>query len=614
MSKWPFGGWPVAPRPVGFEPIPEREAQVGRRFTRTAWQGLKFFLPLLRPFKWRIALICMLDLAGMIIAFIPPIYATIMIDRAFPNRDWTLAAQVVALLLLTELSLQGLAAIRNGFHVYHISRLQLELRLRSYAHLQRLSIGFAESAPVGQRVFRTRIDSDEVANVVVNFYPTLVRFIEFLLILLAVTYVDPLITAVTLGFLVPWTILQIYITGWYRTFERRRLSLAELRDSGVLQGVTSFALLKTYGRTRWELLRHAERSVSTQRVAIQHWLTWWWFDMAVVRLIPYLRNAVAAFYFGRKVILGEMTLGMTVPMLAYLNRLSEPIIALVNWINSLRMAAVPMERVMQTLEVESSVPIAAHPVRLEAFNGQIEFENVSYAHPGFPNVLSEVTLAVKPGETVAIVGASGAGKSTLANLAVRLYDPLEGRVLVDGVDLKQVDLFGYLQQVATVTQETFVFEGSLAENLRYGKTDATDEEMREVLSQVGLDVWLARLPNGLEQDLESGGALSVGQRQRLGIARALLARPQLMIFDEPTSALDSATEFSVAQTLREVSAGRTVLWVTHRLNTIQHADRIAVLEAGRLVQLGTPAELRNQDGPYRQLLASYFGASAPPEP
>lgn len=593
--------------------VPEREAMgTGTDFRRDAWTALKFFLPLLRGYANLIGLVCFFDLIGIILAFLPPVFGGLLIDQAFSRRSWPVALQLSLLLFATQAAIQGLLIYRNFLAMVLERRLVGDLRLRMYRKLQSLSIGFAESGPVGQRIFRLRIDADAVAVLLASYYPTLTRFIEFALVLTAVTLLDWQITLMVLGFLIPWTILQFWITTVYRVWDRKRLLAAELRDASVLQGVSSFALIKAFGRVRRELKRHAHRSIVTQRLANQNYQTWWVYDMAVLRLIPYLRNVVIAVYFGRRVILGDMTLGATVPATAFLIRLNDPIQKVVDFVNLVRKSVVPMERCMQLLQIQTSVPILDHPRDLPKVQGHISFQDVDYSHPSGPPILQGFNLELRPGTRTALVGPSGAGKSTVAALAVRLYDPTGGSVRVDGVDWRELNPNRVLQHFAIVTQETFIFSGSLADNLRYGKGEATDEDLRQVLADVDLAEWFERLPDGLAQDLESGHALSVGQKQRIGIARALLSRPTVVILDEPTSALDTETETAITETIWRLTEGMTVLLVTHRLNTAMRCDIVAVLADGVVAESASPIELAQSNGPFADLLRAFNQSATSP--
>jgi ABC-type multidrug transport system fused ATPase/permease subunit len=266
---------------------------------------------------------------------------------------------------------------------------------------------------------------------------------------------------------------------------------------------------------------------------------------------------------------------------------------------------VSAERMMQIMQTEPAVQDKPGALRLAKFEGHIRFEGVGFDRPEIGPVLREIDLRIEPGKRVAVVGPSGAGKSTLLGLVLRYHDPLTGRVLADGHNLRDLDRPSYLNHCATVMQETFIFGGSLRDNLRVAKPAASDDEILQSLASAELAPWFATLADGLDHDLDSGNGLSVGQRQRIGIARALLTDAPLLLLDEPTSALDAETEAQVMSTLRGIAKNRATLHVTHRLGTVIDADEIVVLEAGRIVQRGTHSELMSRPGLYATMQFLY---------
>jgi len=593
--------------------LTERESlDQGFGYRRNAWKTFLSVLPFLRPHLKRMLLVCLIDISVVLINLAMPWFGKTVIDQAFPRQNWnqvfTIAASVAGLGLLAY----ALVGMRN--YLYNVTelRLGLDLRRRMYGHLQKLSLDTVESIPVGQQQFRITTDADRVAHMLVRILPTLTMLVEFALILTAAIYVDPFLTSLVLAFLVPWTILFVWVTHYGRVLDRRRLRFCELRDAGILQASSSFNVIKSLGRVRREIRRNGKTSVALQRVSAQGYLILVGFEFVTQKLLPYVKTTTIYLYLARKVILGQMTLGMTVPMIAYLGRLSYPLERIVNFACWIWQTMVSAERMMQILQTEPAVQDRADAVRLAGFTGRVELQSVTFERPELGPVLREVSLTLEPGKKVAVVGPSGAGKSTLLGLVLRYHDPAAGQVLVDGHDLRDLDRPSYLHQCATVMQETFIFGGSLAENLLVVKPTATEDEMRAVLNLVELGPWLEALPDELDQDLESGQGLSVGQRQRIGIARALLVDAPLLLLDEPTSALDAETEGQIMQMLRRVSKGRATLMVTHRLGTVVDADEIVVLDGGRVVQRGTHPELMAQGGLYADMQRLY--RALPEEP
>jgi ABC-type multidrug transport system fused ATPase/permease subunit len=356
---------------------------------------------------------------------------------------------------------------------------------------------------------------------------------------------------------------------------------------------------------RHELRRNSKVSIALQRISAQGYLILVGFELFTQKLLPYVKTTTIYLLLAGKVVRGEMTLGTTVPMISYLGRLAFPIERIVNFACWIWQTMVSAERMMQILETKPSIQDKDHAVRLPAITGSIELEGVTFERDGIGVVLNDVSLKIAPGKTLAIVGPSGAGKSTIVSLLLRLVDPKSGTVRVDGHDLRDVNRDSYLHQIGIVNQETFLFAGSVLENLMIANPKASEDQIWAVLAKVKLDEWVRSLPNKLDEDLDSGNGLSMGQKQRIGIARALLSDAKVLILDEPTSALDVHTEQEIIETIREISESRAVVIVTHRLQTIEYADQVIVLDQGSLVEAGTHAELLAMGGLYERLSRIY---------
>lgn len=586
--------------------VSERDAiAAGKDYRQHSWKAFVFVLQFLRPQLRRLTLVCLIDISIVLLNLSAPWFGKSLIDQAIPQRDWNavwvIAGSVAAILLLAQL----LTGLRNFLYNTTEQLLQYQIRAKMYGHLQTLSLESIESIPVGQQQFRITTDSDRIAHMLVRILPTLTMLVEFALILTAAIYVDPVLTGIVGLFLIPWTALFIWVTHYGRVLDRRRLQFCEARDAGILQASASFSAIKSLGRYRREIRRNGKTSVALQRVSAQGYLILVGFEFATQRLIPFLKTTTIYLYLARQVVIGQITLGMTVPMIAYLGRLTFPIERIVNFGCWIWQTMVSAERMMQIMKTEPSIVDKPGAVRLEKTTGHLAFKNVSYDRPRLGRVIDDVSFELVPGKKVAVVGPSGAGKSTIMNLALRLLDPVEGEVAIDGQDLRDVDRTSYLRNCGTVVQETYLFGGTVADNLRVAKPDATEEEMRHALDSVELTDWLANLPGGLNEDLDGGQALSAGQKQRIGIARALLSNGSILFLDEPTSALDAETEREVMKTIQRISEGRATMLVTHRLDTVKDADEILVLEAGKIVQRGTHDDLIRKDGLYRNLQLLY---------
>ena len=293
-----------------------------------------------------------------------------------------------------------------------------------------------------------------------------------------------------------------------------------------------------------------------------------------------------------------VTLGVVAAFMNYVNRLFQPIMNLSTLFNMIATAMASCERIFELMDITPQVQEVANPVAIGEIKGEVEFKHVSFKYAGSDEVLHAFNLHVRSGETVALVGPTGAGKTTVINVLCRFYDITGGKVLIDGVDLRKIALKDYRKQIAIVLQDNFVFSGSIEENIKYGKADATKDEVIAVAKAIGIHDFITSLPAGYATQVhERGSRLSVGQRQLIAFARALLRDPKILILDEATSSIDTQTEWAVQIALKRILAGRTAFIIAHRLSTIKRADRIIVIDGGCIIEEGKHDELlANRDG------------------
>jgi ATP-binding cassette subfamily B protein/subfamily B ATP-binding cassette protein MsbA len=317
-------------------------------------------------------------------------------------------------------------------------------------------------------------------------------------------------------------------------------------------------------------------------------------------------GTAAMYYVGSlHVLAGTLSLGVLLVFIAYLVMLYQPLESLTYTAWAMEGATAGARRCFEILDRQDDVVDSPNAIAIEKTNGAISCQNLSFGYDSDREILSDVNLEIAPNQIIALVGGTGAGKSTLLSLVPRFYDPTAGRLALDGRDIREITKKSLRQHIAIVLQDTLLFSTTVRENIAYGRPDATDEEIREAARRAQADEFISQLPNGYESEVgERGGHLSVGQRQRIGIARAFLKNAPILLLDEPTSALDPTTESAIMETIKDLMRGRTTIIITHRIATIHNVDQIVVLEGGRVVEQGRGPELVARGGVYAKLYAS----------
>ncbi|MBV9097612.1 MAG: ABC transporter ATP-binding protein, partial [Frankiaceae bacterium] len=485
-------------------------------------------------------------------------------------------------------------------------RILLELRQRVFRHFQRLSLAFHERYTSGRMISRLTSDMDTISSMLDAGLDTLVTAVLSIVTVGTVLLVlDWPLGLVSLASFVP----LLWLSRWYQrrstaAYRRTRESIALVivHFTESLRGIRAVQAFRREPRNNeiFEELNEDYRKTTTDSFQL---LTVYW---PGIRFIGNLTTAVILLYGGLRVINGDMKVGVLASFVLYLRRFFEPIADVSQFYDSFQGAAAALEKLAGVLDEEPSVPMPSKPMDLlpeGGWHGAVEFRDVSFGYRADKPVLADFSLSVPAGQTVALLGKTGAGKSTVARLLARFYDAGSGSVLVDGVDLRALPEAHLRRAVAMVTQESFLFTGSVADNIAFGRPEASREEIEAAGRAVGVDVVVRRLPDGWDSEVGKNGAkLSAGQRQLIALARAVLADPAVLILDEASSSLDAPTERLVQRALRTVLAGRTALIIAHRLSTVGIADRVLVLDEGRIVEDGTPAQLLEAgDGEYAAL-------------
>lgn len=479
----------------------------------------------------------------------------------------------------------------------------LELRRRVFRHFQNLDVTFHDKFTSGRVVSRSTNDVEAIQDMLEDGFDSLVTA--------ALTLVGTAILLVTLDVelglicLVSFPIL-VALSAWFRGASSR--TYRDVRETAALvivqfvETMTGIKAVQAYRREprNQEIFEEVADRYQTinertfKLVAI---------FMPSVSLLGNVMTGVVLLYGGWRVLHGHMTVGVLAAFLLYLRMFFEPMQDITQFFNTFQSASSALEKLAAVLATEPGIADPAQPRRLQNVRGRMQFDDVHFEYVEGRPVLPGLTLDVPAGQTVALVGTTGAGKTTIAKLMARFYDPTSGAVRLDGVDLREVDQPQLRRHVVMVTQENFMFEGTIADNIRFGKPDATRQAIRAAAQAVGAQHFIEALPDGYDTDVaKRGGRLSAGQRQLVAFARAFLADPAVLILDEATSSLDIPSERLVQRALETVLADRTALIIAHRLSTVEVADRVLVLEHGQVLEDGSPAQLIGSgDGRYAAL-------------
>ncbi|MGY0233163.1 ABC transporter ATP-binding protein [Longispora urticae] len=477
-----------------------------------------------------------------------------------------------------------------------------DLRRRVYTHFQRLSVGFHEKYTAGRVIARSTSDVDSISELVSGGIDDLVLAVLSVVSVAGILiWMDWPLALATLGSF-PFLVL---LSAWFqrqsvkayrRTREKIALVIVHFVESmGGIRAVQAFRR-EPRNQQIFDVVNEEYRETSQKAFRL----------IAIyspgIQLIGNVTTAVVLTYGGYRVLHGQADVGVLAAFLLYLRRFFQPMQELAQFYNSLQSATAALEKLSGVLDEKPGVPDPAEPTPLPEAHGALRFSKVEFSYRPDRPVLHRLELDIPAGQTVAVVGATGAGKTTIAKLVSRFYDPTSGTLTLDGVDMRQLGTEDLRRAVVMVTQENFLFTGSIADNIAFGKPDATRAEIEAAAAAIGADAFIRNMPDGYDTQIRKrGGRLSAGQRQLVAFARAFLADPAVLILDEATSSLDIPSERAVQRALRTILADRTAIVIAHRLSTVEIADRVLVLEAGRIVEDGSPAELISDGGRYATL-------------
>jgi ATP-binding cassette subfamily B protein len=539
-----------------------------------------------------------------------PLAVKLFVDRLLPEGNWNVIVLAALGLLAVYLVNAALMVIVTYWgHVLGIA-IETEMRRRAFAHLQRLSFGFFDNQKTGHLVGRLTKDLEEIGEVahhgpedlfvaIMTFFGALglMFWVHWPLALIAAT-LAPLLTFLVLHFGGRMT------TNWQAQFARVGAFNARIEEN-----VGGARVVRAFANEAHEERLFATENAQYRKVKLDAYrlmATTLALNFLGMRIVQVLLLIAGAWFVAS----GSLTIGGFVGFLLLVNVFYQPIEKIAAVIETYPKGIAGFRRYLEFLATEPEITDRPGARDLAQVEGRVRFEDVSFAYDAARPILRGIDLDVAPGETVAFVGPSGAGKTSLLALVPRFYDVTGGRITVDGHDVRNVTLASLRRAIGLVSQDVFLFAGTLYQNIAYGRLDATEAEIREAVRRARLDQLVADLPDGLDTVIgERGVKLSGGQRQRVAIARIFLKNPPILILDEATSALDSETESRIQASLEELAKGRTVLVIAHRLATIRNADRIAVIEDGRIAEIGSHAELLARHGAYSRLHAAQGGPS-----
>lgn len=570
------------------------------------WSYYKRLGAYIKPYRKQVWKILSVIIIANLCAMLGPYFTKIAIDQIIPNHNISLLVWISGIYLVA-LAVMGWCLRYRIYHITELGQNMLkDMRFSIFEHLQKLPFSYFDNRPHGKILIRVvnyiNTLSDLLSNGLINLISDVFTVIITLLVMIAI---DAKLTLYSLALLPVLFVIVMLI----KTKQRKAYQVLSNKQSNlnafIHESIAGIKITQSFAREK-------ENDMIFTEVSEDYRSSWMKAIYVQFALWPAVNNIAVVttcliYFVGIKQIGVNVSTGTLIAFIGYINNFWNPVINIGNFYNSLITATAYLERIFETLDVEPDIKDRPHAIDMPEIKGEVSFDQVTFRYEEGKDILSQVSFQVQPGESVALVGPTGSGKTTIVNLLSRFYDVNEGSVQIDGIDVRDVHLQSLRQQMGVMMQDTFIFSGTILENIRYGRLDATKEEIIEAAKIVRAHDFIQELKDGYDTVVEErGSTLSAGQRQLISFARALLANPRILILDEATANIDTKTEELLQIGLLELLKGRTSFIIAHRLSTIKNSDKIFYIEAGRIKEAGSHQTLMAEKGYYYRLYQSQY--------